>query len=209
MNLALDLNLRAARMLEQGRVTVTFVSGKTGQHITIRARCRKPGSDPSQSWEICPLAEARVINFDVPNSQGFPDKVARYSVGRGIVVERGADPARVYCAQQLLNFVTGKALPPSLTAMEESRCGRCGHELTDPESIARGIGPDCYGHVTSSQHQQKVSPRPSVTSDASPVTPPAAEPGEDVQLDLSASDAAFRRMAQIDMSALDPRKDKQ
>jgi hypothetical protein len=26
------------------------------------------------------------------------------------------------------------------------KCGRCGRKLTDPQSIARGIGPDCLGY---------------------------------------------------------------
>jgi hypothetical protein len=34
----------------------------------------------------------------------------------------------------------------------ESRCGRCTRQLTDPVSIARGIGPECFGRDTGSRH---------------------------------------------------------
>ena len=35
---------------------------------------------------------------------------------------------------------------------EASRCGRCFRTLTDPVSIDRGIGPECLGRDTGSQH---------------------------------------------------------
>jgi hypothetical protein len=38
---------------------------------------------------------------------------------------------------------------------EESFCGKCGRTLTDPESIDRGIGPECMRQQTSSHHQVK------------------------------------------------------
>lgn len=39
------------------------------------------------------------------------------------------------------------ALNKSLEVWHEGRCGRCGHVLTVPESIASGIGPKCAGKV--------------------------------------------------------------
>ena len=32
-------------------------------------------------------------------------------------------------------------------ALESRRCFRCDRELTDPESIGNGIGPDCLTHL--------------------------------------------------------------
>lgn len=148
----LDTTKRAARMLEQGRVTVTFQS-PSSQHITVRARCRKPGQN-NGPWEVCPLAEAMVISFDVPSSTGA-DKIARYSRRKGFVPDRDADNARVWSARQLLRLVTGQSIPGALTVVEADRCGVCGRELTDPESIDRGIGPDCFGKLTGSKHETK------------------------------------------------------
>ena len=28
-----------------------------------------------------------------------------------------------------------------------SKCQKCGRKLTDPESIARGYGPECWGEI--------------------------------------------------------------
>ena len=36
-------------------------------------------------------------------------------------------------------------LPDALQVWHEGRCGRCARTLTVPESIARGLGPECAG----------------------------------------------------------------
>lgn len=38
-------------------------------------------------------------------------------------------------------------IPPKLHVYHEGRCGRCGRKLTTPESIKRGLGPECVGFV--------------------------------------------------------------
>lgn len=38
-------------------------------------------------------------------------------------------------------------LPPQAEIWHEGRCGRCGRRLTVPESVARGLGPECVGMV--------------------------------------------------------------
>lgn len=40
-----------------------------------------------------------------------------------------------------------KALPAQVEVWHEGRCGRCGRALTVPESIARGIGPECFSKM--------------------------------------------------------------
>lgn len=34
-------------------------------------------------------------------------------------------------------------IPPKLHVYHEGRCGKCGRKLTTPESIKRGLGPEC------------------------------------------------------------------
>lgn len=41
------------------------------------------------------------------------------------------------------NVVKKAVIPDSLEVRHEGRCGRCGRRLTVPESIDRGIGPEC------------------------------------------------------------------
>lgn len=35
-------------------------------------------------------------------------------------------------------------VPSNTHVYHEGRCGRCGRKLTTPESIERGLGPECY-----------------------------------------------------------------
>lgn len=150
-----DLDTRAGRQLAAGRLTVTFTSATTGEHITIKAKSRKVVDG---NWVASNLEDAKVIFFSVPNAGGgWDDKVGKFTYGKGFVAEPGADPARVFCAKQLVVFAEGRELPSGLRAQEEDRCGKCGRALTDPISIARGIGPECYGSDTGSKHQTKIS----------------------------------------------------
>lgn len=45
------------------------------------------------------------------------------------------------------NVITAKRLPAQLEVRHEGSCGRCGRTLTVPESIDRGIGPECIKHI--------------------------------------------------------------
>jgi hypothetical protein len=42
-----------------------------------------------------------------------------------------------------LRALTAGVIPDSVVVYHSGRCGRCGRELTDPESIRCGIGPVC------------------------------------------------------------------
>jgi hypothetical protein len=38
----------------------------------------------------------------------------------------------------------GKPFPAGYSIHHEGYCGRCGRQLTTPESVSRGFGPDCW-----------------------------------------------------------------
>jgi hypothetical protein len=40
--------------------------------------------------------------------------------------------------------LTKEAIPPLLEVCHTGRCGRCGRWISTPNSIDRGIGPECY-----------------------------------------------------------------
>lgn len=52
-------------------------------------------------------------------------------------------PAVVAVQWALPRLWAGRELPAPAAVYREDRCGRCARPLTDPESIAAGIGPDC------------------------------------------------------------------
>lgn len=59
----------------------------------------------------------------------------------------------------------------TIQVVEASRCGMCGLKLTDPVSIDRGIGPECFGKATKSKAitlgQQEL---PAAPASAAPAT---------------------------------------
>lgn len=63
-----------------------------------------------------------------------------------------SDRLLAYAAKAALTFArTGTVPQPGngrVECVEASLCGRCGLELTDPVSIERGIGPECFGKET-------------------------------------------------------------
>jgi len=44
-------------------------------------------------------------------------------------------------------FISEDMFPPSMEIRHEGSCGRCGRKLTVPESIDRGIGPECWANM--------------------------------------------------------------
>jgi len=42
------------------------------------------------------------------------------------------------------HIINGKQIPDHLEVRHCQRCGRCGRTLTTPESLNRGIGPECW-----------------------------------------------------------------
>jgi hypothetical protein len=126
-------------------------------HITLRVRClntkgQRRGVD---------LDSASIIVFDCPatrdhtdHSAGRADKVAYFHPGTGLKMNQGADPARFWVARQVFHHVTqGGYASDLMELILEDYCGRCSRPLNDPESVKRGLGPECYGKETKSHHQ--------------------------------------------------------
>lgn len=168
-----DPETRAGRMLLAGQVRVTVTSKATGEHITIRFKAAldnrentkaghrpRPRPDLKKNWPNVPLAEATHVFIDVPTpDDGFGDKVGtHYPLTGKFYSDRSADPARIFAASAAAHWLNGTEVRSPVEIAEEERCGACGRELTDPESIARGIGPVCLGAATGSVHQTKERP---------------------------------------------------
>jgi hypothetical protein len=156
--------MRAGRMLCAGRLSATVKSKASGEHITVRFKCCKDNREgEGKNWPQVPFMDATHVFIDVPRPDGFGDKIGTFYPGSGKFYEdRNADPARVWAAKAVAWWVcsgeNGAVCAHVLeqaTIQEEERCGVCGLELTDPESIARGIGPVCFGRLTESEHQVK------------------------------------------------------
>lgn len=84
-------------------------------------------------------------------------KMFHVDAGGGRIVEAKPDSRKDdrllrYAAECALSFAWNGVLPTpsngSVEVVESDNCGMCGRTLTDPESIARGIGPECFGRAT-------------------------------------------------------------
>lgn len=170
---------RAGRMLEQGDVRVTVTSHDTGRHITIRFKAFKDTRNvPGKNWTRVPLAEATHVFVEVPAADGdWADKVGTfYPDGGRWYTDRSADAARIYAASIAAHWLNGAQIGAPVDIAEEERCGVCARRLTDPVSIERGIGPECYGNITGSQHQVKNEEGPAADEpDASEIMQPSLE----------------------------------
>jgi hypothetical protein len=114
----------------------------------------------------------------------FATKVAHLNTATGVVsAARGmTDDLLVYAARAAFTFATTGAAPQpgngSVEVVEAALCGCCGRKLTQPDSIARGIGPECYGKVTKGETvraaQKAKAPKAAPVVEAAPVVAVAA-----------------------------------
>lgn len=134
-------------MLAAGDVTVTLTSRKTGRHVTLRLVAKSPEGE--RRWTRVPFALAShvfVEDFD-------GEKVATfYPVSGTLFFSRHASEASQWAVKAVLRYCAGQF--PGFTEVAEiaaaDLCGKCGRPLSDPESIERGYGPDCWGAATGS-----------------------------------------------------------
>jgi hypothetical protein len=133
-----------------GNARMTLVSKATGTRFTYKiSQC----DDKEGLWFVSLLrgpdneADYQYLGTIRENSS---DKYTRYVYAQGLKsrVSREAPSARGFdWAWGYLGRRRGLEIPPSLEIWHEGRCGRCNRRLTVPESVARGLGPECAGVV--------------------------------------------------------------
>lgn len=120
-----------------GRATFTVRSHKTGQHFTF---------DLGKS-DVTNMFFAHVHTGGEPAYVGF---VLKNELYRGVIKgKKGLDernPCSVALSWVLRELHKG-VLPACATIQHEGRCGVCHRPLTNPASIASGIGPECAAKV--------------------------------------------------------------
>lgn len=174
---------REGRMLLAGQIDATVVFAD-GEHVTVFARALRRAVDPStgdRTWERVALLEpgARVRLAAAKRGQRIGWIGERFAAEFDAGITSRVRDAVV----ALFDRAGDRAGDPTVIdrIVTADVCGRCGRELTDPESITRGIGPECFGKLTDSQHAQVHEPRPAAP--AVRCAAPCAVCGKPVGLD--------------------------
>ena len=99
------------------------------------------------------LKEANVIFVDDPTLEWPDGKVGAFYLDTGEwKPTKDGDPARIWAATKAFAWAHGSFdLDESAEVFMELSCSFCGKPLTDPVSVERGIGPDCFGRYTGSK----------------------------------------------------------
>lgn len=143
-------------LLSSGSLTATISSRATGKHLTVRVRCARRDEFGPRRWPTAPFAKASRIFIDSFDGED----VAVLDIVTGLVrFAPGATHAAQWTVAALLSFLSGAS--DQLTRQAElavvAHCQRCGREITDPESLERGMGPECWGERTGSKSERAVA----------------------------------------------------
>lgn len=128
-------DLTDVRFLEGGKAVFT-VSNDRGQHYTYKIR--HPQNKPFFAMLLTgPDNESSYTYLGIYNPQQkkvYLTQKSRYK----------EDSTPVKVLRWAINVLAQhKALPAGYSIQHEGRCCCCGRKLTTPESINRGIGPEC------------------------------------------------------------------
>jgi hypothetical protein len=143
-----------------GRAVVSVRSQRSGKHVTIVLYCRKQ-KEGERGYVSRATAAGRVGLSDAycvearAEDMEYPDNyVGRLYLPDGPRWRAGkqADALRTWTAEKVLSFALGGyPLDHQADVFIATSCSYCGKRLTDPVSVERGVGPECYGRATGSK----------------------------------------------------------
>ena len=123
-----------------GKARLTLRSKRTGVRYTYRVRLPRGERRPSTPFFVSVLTGN--------DNESHFEYIGLY---RGIDFQLGVKSRLTHDAPSVKAWrwfnrevVVGDGMPHDLEVWHEGRCGRCGRALTVPESIERGIGPECW-----------------------------------------------------------------
>ena len=124
-----------------GNATFT-VSNPTGEHYTFKIRRPKAEKPEDQPPFFVSLLAGPDNEGDYVYIGIFNPDTADVRLTRKSRMKDESIPVKVV-RWALRRFQAGDSLPSGYAIQHEGKCCRCGRTLTTPESIERGIGPEC------------------------------------------------------------------
>jgi hypothetical protein len=129
----------ALRFILAGNARFTLVSGKTGDPEGKASARAKDADRPL--WFVSVLSG--------PNNEADFSYLGLIGDDRSFRLTKKSRASADAPSVRAFAWTLGRLVAGRGTAdaqiWHEGRCGRCGHALTVPESIERGLGPECAG----------------------------------------------------------------
>lgn len=142
-----------------GNATFTLVSARTRTRYTYRVRVAKDnprmffvstlvGSDNEADYVYVGFFKS-ILGEGSRHVHTFMAKARDRDRGAVMIAGKkgNSDDVRFRALDWLLQSLIVERMPLTVEFWHEGRCARCNRKLTDPESIARGFGPECAGKV--------------------------------------------------------------
>ena len=128
-----------------GSAVFTLTSLKTGKHFTFKVKEKKEeGLNGPNLRFVNVLAGPDNHSFDESVYLGFIPSVGKLQIVSG---KKGRPDAPSFKALAwVLAHLNNDNLPEQVKIQHEGRCCKCNRVLTHPESLDRGIGPECAKH---------------------------------------------------------------
>lgn len=125
----------ALSFIKAGKALFTLRSVGSGNRYTYRAKV----SDDGNVWFVSLLTGS-----DNENHYAYMGIIDREDDFRTTAKAKvGTDAAGYKAFEWTWRRLRNNVLPDTLEIWHEGKCGRCGRTLTVPESIERGLGPEC------------------------------------------------------------------
>ena len=128
-----------------GNATFTVESLKSGEHKTFKIRQGKP----NPRFPVPAYFVSLLTGSDNENSFSYigmvnPETGALRLTGAS---KRNEGSADVVVFKWVMSHLFTDGIYPNAKVHHEGKCGCCGRKLTVPESIERGIGPECWSKL--------------------------------------------------------------
>lgn len=124
-----------------GNATMTLLSGNTNRYYTYRIQRHK---EKEHIYFVKYLGKSNNDDLGSYFYAGVYYSDTGYFHAANDWNKRPADswPPVMRAIKYFFKVIDN--IPDKLHVYHEGRCGRCGRKLTTPESIERGLGPECY-----------------------------------------------------------------
>lgn len=135
----------ASEYILAGNATFTIVSKTTGARYTYKVRKPEDWSKERPTWFVNLLSGPdNESDYHYLGLIRCWAEDGRYTVRQTAKSRVGTDAPSFNAIKWALGHVLNDdVIPSQLELWHEGRCGRCGRKLTVPESVARGLGPEC------------------------------------------------------------------